>query len=175
MPLSQKIRYGLIGWQSKGYVFPFTFSFAVCSYLRPLSPPNTALAAPWFMYRPPHRKAGSSGFPLTGSTKPSTTVSAPCMTALTNALFTWEEPGKSHGEKRRKWTNETYERKLLISVGPGPSCCCLELDHSFHGYLEQCSVSLQPLLQTAVRKTSGCLQLFIPVWGLHVNHTQLYT
>lgn len=39
-------------------------------------------------------------------------------------------------------------------------------------YLEQRSVSLQPLLQTALWKTSGYLQLLIPIWDLHVNHTQ---
>lgn len=69
--------------------------FVVFSHLRPLSPPNIATAAPWLMNRPPHRNAGSSGFPFTGSTKPSTTLSAPCVTALTNALFTWRKKKKA--------------------------------------------------------------------------------
>lgn len=58
------------------------------AHLRPLSLPNNATAAPWLMNSPPHRKAGSSGFPFTGSTNPSKIFSAPCLTALTNALFT---------------------------------------------------------------------------------------
>lgn len=72
------------------------YSTVVFVHLRPLSPPNMPTSAPWLMNRPPHRKAGSSGFPLTGSTKPSMTVSAPWATAFTNALFTWKN---GHGLK----------------------------------------------------------------------------
>lgn len=122
------------------------------SHLRPLSPPNIATAAPWLMNRPPHRNAGSSGFLFTGSTKPSTTLSAPCVTALTNALFTWKK-GTNKGEGRRSEM----------------SCCCLSYIAAFLGYLEQSPVSLQPLLQTAKWKISGDLQLLIPVWSLHIH------
>jgi len=111
----------------------------ICSHLRPLSPPNIVLAAPWLMNRPPHRKAGSSGFPFAGSTKPSTTVSAPCATALVNALFTWKTTTqtqvrmKGRGVYRGCWKAKTC---------PELSCCglafflflltiCLLICHSF--------------------------------------------
>lgn len=65
-----------------------TIDLVVLAHLRPLSPPNNATSAPWLMNSPPQRKAGSPGFPFTGSTNPSTIFSAPCLTVLTNALFT---------------------------------------------------------------------------------------
>lgn len=102
-------------------------NFLVCSHLRPLSPPNIALAAPWLMNRPPHRKAGSSGFPFTGSTKPSTTVSAPSITALTNALFTWEDKYKWRWEEEKL----SEQRKTTGDESPIAHCCCSELNYSF--------------------------------------------
>lgn len=128
----------------------------VCSHLRPLSPPKRALAAPWLMNRPPHRNAGSSGFPFTGSAKPSTTVSAPRMTALTNAPFTWTKRDKSANEVIIVWCKSCYVRPVLL------------------GYLEQSPVPLKPFLHAALWKISGSLQLLIPVWSLHRHYAQLH-
>lgn len=90
----------------------------VFAHLRPLSPPNMPTSAPWLMNRPPHRKAGSSGFPLTGSTKPSTTVSAPWATAFTNALFTWK-----NGRGLRQVGGKAKCHWLLFELTCG--CACL--------------------------------------------------
>lgn len=119
-------------------------------HLRPLSPPNMLTSAPWLMNSPLHRKAGSSGFPLTGSTKPSMTVSAPWATAFTNALLTWK-----NGHGFRQAGAKAICRWLLIEL----TCGCV-------AYLQQSFIPVQPFLQSAQRKVSGCLHLLVPVRSL---------